>query len=145
MVYSGKFLEMETPNLNGHKYTEKMVKKAIKKFNRQKEKFMLGKWHIDGISCAYGTCDSDVQTCNLVDVSHKVIDIRIEGHNAICDIDILQTPQGNMLQGLIDKGFKIAPCIVGTVDWETEKFELIRIDIIPLDRAVWNDCELKKI
>lgn len=140
MVYSGKFLEIETPNLNGHKYTEKMVKKAIKKFNQQREKFMLGKWHINGISCG-----GDIQILNLAEVSHKVIDIRIEGHNAICDIDILQTPQGNMLQDLINKGFKIAPCIVGIVDWETEKFELNRIDIIPLDRAVWEECELKKI
>ena len=100
---------------------------------------MLGKWYLNET-----LCPGDAMTCNLVDVSHKVVDIRIDGNNAICDIDILETPQGKLLQTVIDKGVRIAPYIIGTADWESGKFELNRIDIITLDRAVWEECELKK-
>lgn len=139
MLYSGKFLEIDKPNIHGHIYTMKMVKKVVKKFKQQKD-FMLGKWYLNET-----LCPGDAMTCNLVDVSHKVVDIRIDGNNAICDIDILETPQGKLLQTVIDKGVRIAPYIIGTADWESGKFELNRIDIIPLDRAVWEECELKKI
>ena len=84
-----KILDCDVPNKNGHIYSTETAKSIIEKAGNRP---LFGR-----IGMAPG--DSIV----LEDVSHQISNLRIKDGQLIADIEVLQTPQGKVLESLMVK------------------------------------------
>jgi hypothetical protein len=94
----GIFAQAETKNRNGRIYPKKIMEAAVEKYytTQVKEKRAVGELnHPDG------------PTINLDKVSHIITDLRWEGNNVVGKASILNTPNGNIVKGLLEGGVKL--------------------------------------
>ena len=129
MYIEGVFLQGDLKNRNGRMYP---VNTLAKEVNRYNEAFVakgraLGELgHPDG------------PTVNLDRVSHKITSLRQEGNNFVGKAQILNTPMGKIVEGLIEGGVKLGVSSrgMGTVEnrkgatYVNDDYMLSTVDIV---------------
>jgi len=129
----GIFMESEQKNRNGRIYQRSEIEKAVNKVN---EAAKAGR-HI------LGELDHPPSLeVRLENVSHKIVDMYMEGNNAIGRAEILvNTPKGQIAKGLIEAGVNLGVSSRGTgsVNENTgmvEGFEVVTVDLVAQPSAI---------
>ena len=98
LYIEGVFLQSELTNRNGRRYPFEVLNREVERYNEEyvKTKRAIGELgHPDG------------PTINLDRVSHRITDLRAEGHNFIGKAQILDTPMGKIAKSLLDEGVQL--------------------------------------
>ena len=94
----GIFAQAETKNRNGRIYPKEILSEALSKYNR--DQVSKGR--------AVGELNHpEGPTINLDKVSHKITDSKFEGSDVIGRATVLNTPMGQIAQGLIEGGVQL--------------------------------------
>jgi hypothetical protein len=128
-VIEGVFAQAEQKNRNGRVYPKAIMENAVNKYvNEQvKQKRSVGELnHPEG------------PTVNLDKVSHLITDLQWEGNNVVGKASILDTPNGQIVKGLLDGGVKLGVSTRGMGSLENrngtmyvkEDFLLNTVDIV---------------
>jgi len=97
MYITGKFQEGGVINGNKRKYPPDVLKKEVGRYkNLVNDRRALGE--LD---------HPDSSIINLVNVSHMVVDIWMEGNSVMGKCKVLDTPAGQILRSLVTAGVKI--------------------------------------
>jgi hypothetical protein len=94
----GIFMQSETKNRNGRIYTKPIMEKAVDKYvtEQVKTKRAVGELnHPDG------------PTVNLDKVSHLITDLNWNGNDVVGKAQVLNTPMGNIVKGLLEGGVQL--------------------------------------
>jgi len=128
ITLTGILQKANTLNKNGRIYPEKILKREVLKYQELvKERRALGE------------CDHpDSAVVSLANVSHLVTEMWWEGSTLMGRVEIIDTPSGNILKGLLKSGVMlgISSRGVGSVksnsegDVVQEDFELIGFDFV---------------
>lgn len=147
-------MKFDTPNKSGRIYPKNVMEEAIKQFNENKNKFGT-----------FGEIEP-TQASSFIElgkISHKVKDMWIDEDNLKCNIETLNTPNGNTLNALLESGAKLAIAPRMQVDIQEEKDEegntilnedgkpktyiksanIISVDIIPNEYRTFEDNTIK--
>ena len=128
MMLTGKLQEADCENGNGRQYPHPILEREVKKYGGLVED-----------NRALGELDHpDSSVINLVNVSHMVTQIWMEGNDVIGKIKVLNTPSGKVLQELVGAGVKtgISSRGLGSVKEQNgqtiveDDFQLICFDIV---------------
>jgi len=89
-IVKGKVVfELDKPDINGNIWTKEATEKAIADY---KKRFME-----KDNNMALGELEHGISSyVNLTRVSHKLTDLRIDKNQLICDVEILNTPMGEI-------------------------------------------------
>ena len=128
-VIEGIFAQAEGKNRNGRIYPKPIMEKAVDKYvtEQVKTKRAVGELnHPDG------------PTVNLDKVSHRITDLQWEGNNVMGKALILDTPNGKIVQGLLEGGCQLGVSTRGMGSLEQrggamyvkEDFILSTVDIV---------------
>ena len=120
MYIEGDFLQSELKNRNGRVYPFEVLNREVERYTEEyvKPKRALGELgHPDG------------PTINLDRVSHRIVDLRSEGHNFIGKAQILDTPMGNIAKSLLGEGVQLGVSSrgMGSID-KREDISIVRDD-----------------
>jgi hypothetical protein len=97
-VIEGIFAQSEAKNRNGRVYPKSVMEKAVGKYVDEQVK--TGR--------AVGELNHpEGPTVNLDKVSHLITDLHFEGNNVMGKASILNTPNGNIVKGLLEGGVKL--------------------------------------
>jgi hypothetical protein len=125
----GIFMMADQPNRNKRVYESKILQPAVEKYIEEQVK--TGR--------AVGELNHpDGPTINLDKVSHRIVDLRIEGSNVIGKAKILNTPMGQIVKGLLEGGVKLGVSSRGMgsleerngVNYVKDDFHLATVDIV---------------
>lgn len=97
-IISGVFAQSESKNRNGRIYPRPIMEKAVSKYVAEqvsKDRAVGELNHPEG------------PTVNLDKVSHKITELKMKGNNVVGKAQILDTPNGKIVQGLLDGGVKL--------------------------------------
>jgi|SRR5210317_241731 len=97
-VIEGVFAQSEQKNRNGRIYPKSIMEKAVNKYVTEQvsKKRAVGELnHPDG------------PTVNLDKVSHLITDLRMEGNDVMGKAQILDTPMGKIVKGLLEGGVQL--------------------------------------
>lgn len=128
MMLTGKLQEADVQNGNGRVYPEGVLKREVGRYKQ-----------VVDDNRALGELDHpDSSIINLVNVSHMVIDIWMDGLTVMGKCKVLDTPAGQILRSLVDAGVKIGISSrgMGSVSESRGKtiveddFQLICFDIV---------------
>ena len=133
LYLQGIFMESEQKNRNGRIYQRSEIESAVKKVNEaaNQGRHILGQ--LDHPSNL---------VVNLSDVSHKIMEMQMNGNNAIGKALILEsTPKGQIAKGLIEAGINLGVSSrgAGQVNEDTgivEGFDFITVDIVANPSAI---------
>ena len=128
-VIEGVFAQAEQKNRNGRVYPKAIMENAVNKYvtEQVKQKRSVGELnHPEG------------PTVNLDKVSHLITDLQWEGNNVVGKASILDTPNGQIVKGLLDGGVKLGVSTRGMGSLENrngtmyvkEDFILNTVDIV---------------
>ena len=143
MKIKGKFLYYDTINENGRMYTKECAEDIVKQFEELKDEMpMLGQ---------LGYPEAEDFKGKLGDVSHKIKEIHIntETHAIEGTIEILDTPNGHKLLGLINNDmtrfnelFVVRSRGTGEINQNKEviNYSIISFDIVPKDTDAFKNC-----
>lgn len=133
LYLQGVFMESEQQNRNGRTYQKAELEKAVQKVN---EAALAGR-HI------LGHLDHPPSLeVKLADVSHKILEMKMHGNDAIGKSQILEsTPNGQIVKGLINDGVNLGVSSrgAGQVNEDTgivEGFNFITVDIVANPSAI---------
>jgi len=112
-----KIMNFDIPNRNGRVYQSDKMNKAIQEYLKNNE-IRLGRIS-SGSNCP-GDIDHPV---TFSEASHKIDELTIEGNELVGNIEILDTPQGQNVQALLDSNVKLAFAPKMAVDIQEEKDE----------------------
>jgi hypothetical protein len=120
LYIEGVFLQSELKNRNGRVYPFEVLNREVERYTEEyvKPKRALGELgHPDG------------PTINLDRVSHRIVDLRSEGHNFIGKAQILDTPMGNIAKSLLGEGVQLGVSSrgMGSID-KREDISIVRDD-----------------
>jgi hypothetical protein len=128
LILSGLMQMCEVENGNKRVYTEDVLRREVKKYNKLVE---AGR--------ALGELDHpDKVEVSLQYVSHKVTQIWMDGNKVMGKIQVLDTPAGQTLRALVDGGCAIGISSRGTGSVQEQNgrsivqddFELVCFDIV---------------
>ena len=128
IILKGILQKADTENRNGRVYPERILKREADKYMEAVED-----------NRATGELDHpDSPVVSLTNVSHKVIKMWWEGTTLYGEVQLVDTPSGNILKGLLKGGIKlgISSRGIGSVkkvqgrDVVQEDFELICFDFV---------------
>ena len=128
-VIEGIFMQADSKNRNGRIYPKAVMEKAVNKY--MTEQVSKGR--------AVGELNHpDGPTINLDKVSHKITDLRWEGSNIVGKAQILNTPMGKIVEGLMDGGVQLGVSSRGMgslvqkggVNYVGDDFQLATVDIV---------------
>ena len=128
-VIEGIFMQAEKQNRNGRVYPKKVLESATNKY--QKEQVKTGR--------AVGELGHpDSPTINLDRVSHKITELNWDGNNVMGKAEILETPMGKIVRGLMDGEVQLGVSTRGMGSLQQEKgktvvnddFILSTVDIV---------------
>tara|TARA_R100000808_G_C2121825_1_gene132977 strand:- start:613 stop:1212 length:600 start_codon:yes stop_codon:yes gene_type:complete len=128
MMLTGKLQEADVQNGNGRVYPRNIMEREIKKYKQLVEDRR-----------ALGELDHpDSSIINLVNVSHMVTEVWMDGPAVMGKIKVLETPSGQILKALVESGVKtgISSRGMGSVTERMGKtiveddFQLICFDIV---------------
>ena len=97
-LIAGVFAQSEAKNRNGRIYPKAIMEKAVDKYvtEQVKTKRAVGELnHPEG------------PTVNLDKVSHLITDLKMEGNDVVGRAQILDTPNGKIVKGLLDGGVRL--------------------------------------
>jgi len=128
MMLSGKLQEADCQNGNGRVYPHSIMEREVKKYKALVDDHR-----------ALGELDHpDSSIINLVNVSHMVTEVWMDGPSVMGKIKVLGTPSGQILKALVESGVKtgISSRGMGSVTERQGKtmveddFQLICFDIV---------------
>jgi len=128
MMLTGKLQEADCQNGNGRIYPQAIMEREIKKYKQLVEERR-----------ALGELDHpDSSIINLVNVSHMVTEVWMDGPSVMGKIKVLDTPSGQILRALVESGVKtgISSRGMGSVSEQMGKtiveddFQLICFDVV---------------
>ena len=97
-MIEGIFMQAEQKNRNGRIYPKPVMEKALDKYNG--EQVSKGR--------AVGELNHpEGPTVNLDKVSHKIESLKWKGNDVVGKATILETPMGQIVQGLLDGGVNL--------------------------------------
>ena len=97
-MIEGIFMQAEQKNRNGRIYPKPVMEKALGKYNS--EQVSKGR--------AVGELNHpEGPTVNLDKVSHKIESLKWKGNDVVGKATILETPMGQIVQGLLDGGVNL--------------------------------------
>ena len=97
-IIEGIFMQAEQKNRNGRIYPKPVMEKALGKYNS--EQVSKGR--------AVGELNHpEGPTVNLDKVSHKIESLKWKGNDVVGKATILETPMGQIVQGLLDGGVNL--------------------------------------
>ena len=128
-VIEGVFAQADQKNRNGRIYPKPIMEKAVNTYveNQVSKKRAVGELnHPEG------------PTVNLDKVSHFITDLKLEGNNVIGKAQILDTPMGKIVKGLLEGGVQLGVSTRGMgsleqrngVMYVKEDFILSTVDIV---------------
>ena len=128
-VIEGVFAQADQKNRNGRVYPKAIMEKAVGKYVTEQvsKKRAVGELnHPEG------------PTVNLDKVSHLITDLKFEGNNVIGKAQILDTPMGKIVQGLLEGGVQLGVSTRGMGSLESrngvmyvkDDFDLASVDIV---------------
>lgn len=94
----GVFAQSESKNRNGRVYPKSIMENAVNKYVKEQveQKRAVGELnHPEG------------PTVNLDKVSHLITDLKMEGNDVVGKAQILDTPMGKIVQGLLEGGVRL--------------------------------------
>ena len=94
----GVFMQSETKNRNGRIYPKPIMEKAVNKYVKEqvsKNRAVGELNHPEG------------PTVNLDKVSHKITELNWQGNDVVGKAQILDTPMGNVVKGLLEGGVQL--------------------------------------
>jgi hypothetical protein len=97
-VIEGVFAQADAKNRNGRVYPKAIMEKAVGKYVTEQvsKKRAVGELnHPEG------------PTVNLDKVSHLITDLKFEGNDVVGKAQILDTPMGKIVKGLLDGGVQL--------------------------------------
>jgi hypothetical protein len=97
-VIEGVFAQAEQKNRNGRVYPKAIMEKAVNKYVKDQvsQKRAVGELnHPEG------------PTVNLDKVSHLITDLQFEGNDVVGKAQILDTPMGQIVKGLLEGGVQL--------------------------------------
>ncbi len=94
----GVFMQSAIKNRNGRIYEERILDKEVARYIKEA---------VDTSRSLGELGHPENPQINLDRVSHKIVSLRKEGTNWIGKAQILETPMGNIVRGLMDGGVKI--------------------------------------
>ena len=115
------------PNENNRVYSRSVLEKVIDDFNKNKSD-VLGQ-----LGTAQGTT-----AIRLENASHIVKNLRMDGNKLVCDIQILDTPEGEKLSSLIKgKSFRLRGTgyLEDKTVYTVHDYKLISIDALDSEKA----------
>ena len=119
--------EADLPNENNRVYSRSVLEKVIDDFNKNKSD-VLGQ-----LGTAQGTT-----AIRLENASHIVKNLRMDGNKLVCDIQILDTPEGEKLSSLIKgKSFRLRGTgyLEDKTVYTVHDYKLISIDALDSEKA----------
>ena len=128
MMLTGKLQEADVQNGNGRVYPSAIMEREVKKYKALVDDHR-----------ALGELDHpDSSIINLVNVSHMVTEVWMDGPAVMGKIKVLETPSGQILKALVESGVKtgISSRGMGSVKEQMGKtiveddFQLICFDIV---------------
>lgn len=125
----GVFAQAEQKNRNGRVYPKNIMEGAVNKYVKEQvsQRRAVGELnHPEG------------PTVNLDKVSHLITDLKFEGNDVVGKAQILDTPMGKIVQGLLEGGVRLGVSTRGMgsielrngVNYVKEDFMLNTIDIV---------------
>ena len=121
-----KILTCDTPtSRTGRTYPKEIMEAAVEEYRDK----------IDN-NIAFGQVgDTATPEINIAEVSHRVTDMRFDGDDLYADIEILDTPAGEMLKDMISV-MRLSPVGTGLVDDDLviEGYEFHKTQFLPNDR-----------
>ena len=97
-VIEGVFAQTDTKNRNGRVYPKAIMEKAVAKYDKEqisKNRAVGELNHPEG------------PTVNLDKVSHLIKELKFEGKDVVGKAQILDTPMGKIVKGLLDGGVQL--------------------------------------
>jgi hypothetical protein len=97
-VIEGVFAQTDKKNRNGRVYPKPIMEKAIGKYDKeqiQKNRAVGELNHPEG------------PTVNLDKVSHRITEMKFQGNDVVGKAQILDTPMGKIVKGLLDGGVQL--------------------------------------
>jgi hypothetical protein len=128
-VIEGIFMQAESKNRNGRVYPKAVMESAVDRY--MTEQVSKGR--------AVGELNHpDGPTINLDKVSHKITELRWEGNNVVGKAQILDTPMGQIVKGLMEGGVQLGVSSRGMgslvqkggVNYVNKDFQLATVDIV---------------
>ena len=128
-VIEGIFMQADSKNRNGRIYPKAVMESAVNKY--MTEQVSKGR--------AVGELNHpDGPTINLDKVSHKITDLRWDGNNVVGKAQVLNTPMGKIVEGLMDGGVQLGVSSRGMgslvskggVNYVGNDFQLATVDIV---------------
>jgi hypothetical protein len=128
-MIEGIFMQADSKNRNGRVYPKAVMEKAVDKY--MTEQVSKGR--------AVGELNHpEGPTINLDKVSHKIVDLRWEGNNIVGKAQILDTPMGQIVKGLMEGGVQLGVSSRGMgslaqkggVNYVGNDFMLSTVDIV---------------
>ena len=126
---TGVFMQAEQKNRNGRIYPKETLFKAVEKYiDEQVDK-----------GRAVGELDHPAgPQINLDKVSHKITELKFDGDNVVGKAQVLNTPMGKIVEGLIEGGVKLGVSSrgMGTVEnrqgatYVNDDYLLATVDIV---------------
>ena len=99
LVIEGVFMQANQKNRNGRIYPREVLEAAVDKYTN--EQVSRGR--------AVGELNHpEGPTINLDKVSHKITDLSWDGNNVVGKATVLNTPMGQIVQGLMEGGVQLA-------------------------------------
>jgi hypothetical protein len=121
-VIEGIFAQANEKNRNGRIYPKATMEKAVAKYVREQvsQKRAVGELnHPEG------------PTVNLDKVSHLITDLKFEGNNVMGKAQILDTPNGKIVKGLLDGGVRLGVSTRGMGSLKQDKgAQVVQSDFI---------------
>ena len=126
---TGVFMQAEQKNRNGRIYPKETLFKAVEKYID--EQVNKGR--------AVGELDHPAgPQINLDKVSHKITELKFDGDNVVGKAQVLNTPMGKIVEGLIEGGVKLGVSSrgMGTVEnrqgatYVNDDYLLATVDIV---------------
>jgi hypothetical protein len=128
-VIEGVFAQADQKNRNGRVYPRAIMENAVNKYVTEQvsKKRAVGELnHPEG------------PTVNLDKVSHLITDLRFEGNNVVGKAQILDTPMGKIVKGLLEGGVQLGVSTRGMgslenrngVAYVKDDFILATVDIV---------------
>jgi len=128
-VIEGVFAQADQKNRNGRIYPRAIMENAVNKYVTEQvsKKRAVGELnHPEG------------PTVNLDKVSHLITDLRLEGNNVVGKAQILDTPMGRIVKGLLEGGVQLGVSTRGMgslenrngVAYVKDDFMLATVDIV---------------
>ena len=125
----GVFMQAETKNRNGRIYPKETLFNAVRKYITEQVKKDRAVGELD---------HPDGPTINLDKVSHKITELKFDGDDVVGKAQVLNTPMGKIVEGLIEGGVKLGVSSrgMGTVEnkegatFVNDDYILATVDIV---------------